>query len=608
MNYLELLAPAKNAEVAIEAVLHGADAVYMGASSHGARSAASNSLDDISRVVDFAHKFNARVYVTVNTLVYDNELGQVERLVKELYRRGVDALIVQDMSLLRIDIPPIALHASTQCDARSPEKARFLEQSGFSQIVLPREFTIEEIREVRKVTTVPLEAFIHGALCVSYSGDCQASCASAGGRSANRGECAQICRLSYTLYDGRGSLLVKDKHLLSLKDLNRSQSLLEMAEAGISSFKIEGRLKDVGYVKNTVAAYRRLLDDIIAGNRDKYARLSCGRSEVAFLPDLAKSYNRGFTDYFGELKDLGSIDTPKWQGEEVGVVTVNRGREINARLTAKINNGDGLAYFDKSGVLHGFRVNRSEGTRLMTVAPEKSLFAGMKLYRNGNKEWEDMLEGQTATRTIGLSLTLRVTENGLLTLEGRDERGGSATVALPFKADLAQKPQEETRKRTLQKTGNTIYRTNEVNDLAGGYFIPLSLLSELRRMCTEALDRGQTARYRYDYRRMENGGARFPSTSPLTYHDNVANRLAREFYKSHGAVVGQPAFETERPKDDGHGTVVMTSKYCIRRQLGRCLKTPEGKKWSGPLTIRSGQNRYRLDFDCKNCRMKVVSF
>lgn len=605
MTHLELLAPAKNYEIALQALLHGADAIYMGASSHGARSAASNSIADIARVVESAHRYNARVYVTVNTLVYDRELREVERLVRELYRIGVDALIIQDMGILRLDIPPIALHASTQCDIRTPEKARFMEEAGFSQLVLPREFTLEDIRAVRAVTSVPLEGFVHGALCVSYSGDCQASCATCG-RSANRGECAQICRLPYTLMDGDGHILVKDKHLLSLKDLNRSLRLREMADAGISSFKIEGRLKDAAYVKNTVAAYRRLLDAIIEENPDRYARSSCGRSDISFTPDLDKSFNRGFTDYFGGLEDIGSIDTPKWRGQRVGVVTGMRDREIRARLTAALNNGDGLAYFDREGGFHGFRVNRAEGKLINTVATEKALSRGTELFRNRDKQWDDLMEGETARRTLGVSFTLRTTGGDRVALDGRDERGVTATVTLPGSGQKAQKPQEEARRRTLKKTGNTIYRVEGIDDKAGDCFIPLSLLAELRRMCLESLDRVQRMTYRYDYRREESKGSEYPGNSLLTYHDNVANRLACDFYESHGASVEEPALEVRNPGKEGEEITVMTSRYCIRRQLGRCLRTPEGKAWKGPLTIQSGQTEYRLEFDCGACRMRVL--
>lgn len=344
---IELLAPARNADVAIEAIKHGADAVYMGAGSHGARAAAGNSLDDIERVVKYAHIFGARVYVTVNTIVYDDELLQVEQLVRSLYNIGVDALIVQDMALLQMDLPPIALHASTQCDIRTPQKAQLMQAAGFSQVVLARELSLEETAAIHASVDVPLEAFVHGALCVSYSGDCQAGWALQR-RSANRGECPQICRLRYDLLDADGRMLVKGKHLLSLRDLNRSKYIEEMLESGVSSLKIEGRLKDADYVKNITAHYRRLLDEIIGAHPDKYVRASYGSSKISFTPDVAQSFNRGFTTYFTKplalSSRMASINTPKWSGVPVGTVKSVSPKFITAALSTQLANGDGLGF------------------------------------------------------------------------------------------------------------------------------------------------------------------------------------------------------------------------------------------------------------------------
>lgn len=373
---IELLAPARNADVAIEAIKHGADAVYMGAGSHGARAAAGNSLDDIERVVKYAHIFGARVYVTVNTIVYDDELLQVEQLVRSLYNIGVDALIVQDMALLQMDLPPIALHASTQCDIRTPQKAQLMQAAGFSQVVLARELSLEETAAIHASVDVPLEAFVHGALCVSYSGDCQAGWALQR-RSANRGECPQICRLRYDLLDADGRMLVKGKHLLSLRDLNRSKYIEEMLESGVSSLKIEGRLKDADYVKNITAHYRRLLDEIIGAHPDKYVRASYGSSKISFTPDVAQSFNRGFTTYFTKplalSSRMASINTPKWSGVPVGTVKSVSPKFITAALSTQLANGDGLGFFARSGEFVGFRLNRVDGNRLFpasAVSPE----------------------------------------------------------------------------------------------------------------------------------------------------------------------------------------------------------------------------------------------
>ncbi len=433
---IELLAPARNADVGICAINHGADAVYIGAASHGARAAAGNSTDEIARLCRHAHQFAARVYVTLNTLIYPSELKDVERLIHQLYRAGVDALIVQDLALLRLDLPPISLHASTQCDIRTPEKARFFQDLGFSQLVLPREMTLEEIRAVRAATSVPLEGFVHGALCVSYSGQCYAShlC---GGRSANRGECAQICRLPFDLIDGRGRVLVKGKHLLSLHDLNRLEDLPAMIDAGISSLKIEGRLKDEAYVKNVVSAYDRKLRQIGA------PRTSLGVVERTFTPDVSKSFNRGFTSHFlydPRATGVASHESPKSLGAEIGRVQSIRGNRIELQRPAQLANGDGLNFLFRDKTV-GFRVNRFEPPKTIIctghLAPE-GLKPGDTLRRNADKRFADILAAPTtARRTIPLTLTLRRAGSQLI-LE--DASGTAAAVDFP-PAEAARTPQ-----------------------------------------------------------------------------------------------------------------------------------------------------------------------
>lgn len=600
---IELLAPARDASVAIEAIKCGADAVYIGAGSHGARVAAGNSVEDIAQVVAFAHRFNAKVYVTLNTIIYDNEIAKVEGLISQLYNIGVDALIVQDMGVLRMDIPPIALHASTQCDTRNVAKAVFLEKVGFSQIVLARELSLQEINEIYHNVNVPLEVFVHGALCVSYSGDCQASCV-AMGRSANRGECAQMCRLPYTLSDGNGRVLIENKHLLSLKDMNRSASVEEMMEAGVSSFKIEGRLKDVGYVKNTVAYYRKEIDKIIAANTGKYKRASVGNNVYNFTPVLEKSFNRGFTDYFlNETNEhIASIDTPKSIGEKVGVIKSVRGKEVIVTLQNGLNNGDGLGFFDENGVLTGFRLNRVEGNKLYP-ASAVNLKSGMTLYRNKDKEWEDVLNADGVERTIAVKMKLSKIDGGI-SLEISDERGNRVIDSLEIDHQVAKSSQQEARKRILAKTGNTIYNVAEVVDELGEMFIPASLLTELRRETLELLDETHAKARVADVRREEDVTATLPQGGSLTYHDNVANSLAREFYHEHGATHIEEAIEIGR--EYKNEIVVMTTRYCLRREMGCCLKKSTGKKWVGPLYLQSANNRFRLEFDCKECCMKVI--
>lgn len=606
MRYLELLAPARNADTAISAILAGADAVYMGASSHGARKDAANSIDDIRRVTDFAHQFNAKVYATVNTIIYDRELRDVERLITDLYHAGTDALIVQDMGILRMDIPPIELHASTQCDIRSVEKARFLAEVGFTRLVLPRELSLREIEEIHSaVPDTELEAFIHGALCVSYSGDCRASFMT-GGRSANRGECAQICRLPYTLTDSRGRKFMEDKHLLSLRDLNRSDSLGAMADAGVCSFKIEGRLKEEGYVKNTVAWYSRILDRVVGESGGNYRRLSVGRSNAGFNPSPDKSFNRGFTTYFlsghAPVKGIASFDTPKATGTPVGKVKRCEGKVIIAELSAQLANGDGLGYFDGEGRFQGFRLNRAEGQRLYPASP-RTIAPGTVLYRNRDKEWDDAIASARTTRTISVDMVLRTVGSDRLALELTDECGTSVTAtATVGQLQQALTPQEAPRRQLLGKLGGTIYRVGKIIDLAGGVFIPASALAGLRREAVALLDKARVMTHRFGLRRPENPDAVCQSAS-LSYRDNVANHLAEEFYRSHGVTEIVPAVEVESPDDE---TLVMTTRYCLRREAGKCLLTPQGRQWPDtPLYLRSGNISLRVEFDCRRCGMRI---
>lgn len=604
---IELLAPARDADIAIEAIRHGADAVYMGASSHGARSSAANSTGDVARVVEYAHRFGARVYVTVNTIIYDCELRDVERMVAELYRIGTDALIVQDMALLDMDIPPIALHASTQCDIRNADTARFLAGAGFSQLVLARELGVSEISEIHRAVDVPLEVFVHGALCVSYSGDCQAGFALQG-RSANRGECPQICRHAFDLTDERGNVLVRGKHLLSLRDLNRSARLADLMEAGASSFKIEGRLKDAAYVKNVVAYYRRTIDEIIEKNPDRYVRSSTGRSDVTFTPDLNRSFNRGYTEYFTTQRrpqvKMASTDSPKWTGTTVGRVTQCTPRGIKARLTTELSNGDGLGYFDAEGRFCGFRLNRVEGTMLYP-ATRVSIPAGTELFRNHDRRFQAELEGDTARRRIPVKLTLRRTGRGIA-IDAADDAGHSASVATDMELQRARTPQEASRRRLLGRTGDTDFEVTEVTDTAGETFIPNSALADLRRSAMESLGRSIKICHSYDYHRRSDEAVKV-SGSSLTYHANVANSVAERFYRAHGAQRVERALESSgRPV--GAGTRVMNTRYCIRREFGCCLRTPEGDKWPrGPLYLSDAGESLRVEFDCRNCEMNIFT-
>lgn len=603
---IELLAPARDAATAIAAIEHGADAVYIGAATHGARASAGNSLEDISAVVEFAHKFNVRVYVTVNTLVYDNEISGVAGLIENLYRIGVDALIVQDMGILEMDIPPIALHASTQCDTRDAFKAEFLERVGFSQIVLARELSLHEIADIASKVTVPLEAFVHGALCVSFSGDCRASLLAAG-RSANRGECAQMCRLPYDLTDADGNVLVAGKHLLSLKDMNRIDYLERMLDAGVSSFKIEGRLKDTAYVKNVTAAYRKALDRIIDANPGHYRRSSDGVVEFGFEPSLERSFNRGFTPYFISERQpvsIASIDSPKSIGLPVGRVAEVTKNYIILDTREIMSNGDGLGYFDRENRFAGFRANRVEGRKIFLREPV-DVSRGTLIYRNRDRRRDIEMEGRTAVRFIPVDMTLRRAANGLMVLEITINNGKAVTVSSEITVSEARTPQKASRKRVLEKLGDTVFRLDNLDDrLSDADFIPASQLTALRRDAIAAVEFALKSAYRCDYRRRETDSVAYKTV--LTSRDNVANRLAENFYRRHGVSQINRALEVAGTVKNGE-IQVMECRYCIRRELGACLKHGGASKLPSQLYLRSANVRFRLDFDCRNCMMKVIS-
>lgn len=595
---VELLAPARDLATAMAAIAHGADAVYMGAMRFGARRSAGNSVDDIRRAVEYAHKYSAKVYATVNTIVYDDELDDVGKLIGELYHAGVDALIVQDMGILRMDIPPIQLHASTQCDIRTVDKAKFLENAGFSQLVLARELTVEEIRTIRAAVDVPLEYFVHGALCVSYSGRCHASCALTG-RSANRGECAQICRLPYDLSDERG-VVERGKHLLSLKDNNQSDRLEALLDAGVTSLKIEGRLKDVAYVKNVTAYYSERLNDICRRNPQRYCRSSSGRCRYTFEPDPAKSFNRGFTHYFSVGRtpegELAAPISPKSIGERVGTVVSSKGRTVAVRSDKSFANGDGFVYFDAQE-LKGFRANRIDGNRIETLN-KLTIATGTPLYRNYDKAFADALLHDSSERLIDVNITLTATPCGVR-IDMEDERG-SVSILQETPLEPSKVDQSERQRSVFAKLGGTPYRLARFdNATTGGIFLPASLLNQMRRSVVEAFDRQKRITYSYDYRRQEDRKAAYPSTC-LTFADNVSNRLSQAFYRDHGVTTIEPSMETSMPQK---GAVVMTTRYCIRRQLGACLKTPGRNRLGQHITLTSGNVRLAVEFDCRRCEM-----
>lgn len=603
---IELLSPAKNLECGRAAIDHGADAVYIGAPRFGARAAAGNSLEDIAALVDYAHLYNVRIYVTVNTILKDEELKETERLIHELWRIGVDALIVQDMGILRLDIPPIPLHASTQMDNRTAEKVRFLADEGFRQVVLARELSLAEIRRIHDACPqTSLEVFVHGALCVSYSGQCYASQACFG-RSANRGECAQFCRLPFSLVDADGRVVVRDKHLLSLKDLNQSDRLEQLLDAGVSSLKIEGRLKDVGYVKNVTAAYRQKLDAILS-RRPEYVRASSGTCRYTFTPQLDKSFSRGFTHYFleGRGEEVASFDTPKSLGEEMGTLKEQRGAWLSVAGVKPFHNGDGVCYVDERGRLQGFRINRVEGNRLFPAGEVPHIKARTPLYRNFDQDFERLLARKSAERKIGLRWTLTETGGGFA-LGAEDEDGHRAVLSFQQPKEKARTPQAAYLRAQLDKLGNTPFEAMGEPKLGWteDWFLPASVVADWRRQVVERLLAVRRMTYRQEVAVRRPGKLPFPLAS-LTYLGNVMNAEARRFYIDHGVRQVAPAYEAQAVP----GAVVMFCRHCLRYSLGWCPVHQKGKSpYREPyFLVASDGRRFRLSFDCKNCQMKVYA-
>ena len=599
---IELLAPARNLECGIEAINHGADAVYIGAPKFGARAAAVNSLEDIAALVEYAHLYNARIYVTVNTILKEEELKETEEMIRELYRIGVDALIVQDMAIAKLELPPIPLHASTQMDNRTVDKVRFLRDAGFRQVVLARELSLREIGKIHEACPdIPLEVFVHGALCVSYSGQCYVSQACFG-RSANRGECAQFCRLPFSLVDAEGKMIAKDKHLLSLKDLNQSEELEALLDAGASSLKIEGRLKDVSYVKNVTAAYRQKLDAIFA-RRKEYTRASSGKCRFDFKPQLDKSFSRGFTRYFlhGRSKDIFSFDTPKSLGEEMGTMKESRANYLTVAGVKSFNNGDGVCYLDEQGRLQGFRINRVDGNKLYPQEMPRIKPRTM-LYRNFDQEFERILARKSSERKIAVCILLAENNFGF-SLTMTDEDDNSVTLTLPRDREPARTPQADNLKNQLAKLGNTPFEAERIDiDFSENWFIPASVLSELRRQLVEQLIIARKVNYRRELAVWKPTTHTFPQQT-LSYLGNVMNTRAASFYQDHGVKEVEPAYE----KQPVEAAVLMFCKHCLRYSMGWCpIHQRERSPYKEPYyLVGTDGKKFRLSFDCKNCQMKV---
>ena len=627
-HQLELLAPARDAQIGMEAINHGADAVYIGGPGFGARASAQNSVSDIRRLVRHAHRFHSRIFVTLNTILRDDELESARKLVWQLYDAGVDALIIQDMGLLQLDLPPMQLHASTQTDIRTPQKARFLQDVGLSQIVLARELTLEQIRAIRQQTQCTLEFFVHGALCVAYSGQCYISDAHTG-RSANRGDCSQACRLPYQVQDAQGRFVAHDKHVLSMKDNNQSANLASLVDAGIRSFKIEGRYKDMGYVKNITAHYRTLLDELLE-QRPELARASSGSTRFTFTPDPDQNFNREFTDYFvqGRKEDIGAFDSPKNPGQLLAYVTRVLPDAVELELQDKdkrLSNGDGLCYYDLQKELVGLAVNRAEAVDaargLWRIYPKdalgglKDLRAGVAVNRNRDILWTRVLDKKSADRRIAIWLALEQTASGFaLTLTDEDGCTGAAQVLCSHTlAANAAQAQASVRDK-LSRFGDTCFEPTGGPDaivvrFAQPWFVPASMLNQLRRDATLQLE---AARLQSHVRPARARAVEPPVAYPedtLSYLANVYNSKARDFYASHGVKLIAAAYESQEEQGE---VSLMITKHCVRFSLSLCPKQAKGVTGvqgtvkAEPLTLVHGQDRLTLRFDCKPCEMHVV--
>ncbi len=655
MKKIELLSPAKNLEVGIAAINHGADAVYIGGPSFGAREKVGNSIEDIEALCRHAALFDAKVYVTMNTLLFDNELEDARKLAYDCWNAGVDALIVQDMALLNMDMPPIALHASTQCHNIEAEKVKFLEDVGFSQVVLARELSIEQIKDIRSKTTVPLEYFIHGALCVSYSGQCYLSHV-IGGRSANRGACAHPCRLSWNLENAEGKRLISNRHLLSLRDLNNSKNIEELIDAGITSFKIEGRLKDIDYVKNVTAYYRNRIDEVIA-KRDDICRSSRGESNPTFYPAPEKSFSRGFTDYFihGRQKYIDAPYSPKSMGEYLGTIEKIKNKSITIKTGKELHNGDGLCFLDRENNLLGFNVNavdtsqhdnkatRQQGIRLQTISSNTDIsmatrfkIEGSKIFRNSDLVWQKEVEKSNGNRKQKISLRFTDTEDGFaLSAKLYNEDCEYVTTNISIEKEVAINTEKalDNIKSKLSQWGDTEFAVEEIDVLFGQqttdngqgclslskadigtstssvteesqitYFIRASVLGEMKKDLVEKLKSYLIEKHRDEretFVRPETN-AIFPKDN-LSYLGNVINKKSREFYEMHGVENIEDGLEKLRSDDE---LVVMTTKHCVRYANNICSK--EIGKPATSLYLVNEKGRFRLDFDCRNCCMKVI--
>jgi len=599
---IELLSPAKDYDCGVAAINAGADAVYIGGPKFGARKDASNSLRNIISLIEYAHQFRVKVYVTINTILFDNELEEVKSLIEKLYAHGADGIIIQDMAILEMDLPPIKIIASTQCDSQDLKKIKFLEKAGFGRVILARELSLEEIKEIRKSTNVELETFVHGALCVCMSGRCYFS-ELAAKKSANRGHCQQLCRFPYSLVDAEGKVLVKNKFLLSLKDLNLSKDLDDLIEAGIDSFKIEGRLKDVDYVSNVTYQYRRKLDRIIKRN-PTLEKASVGNIEVDWEPDLEKTFNREYTDYFlrGRKKDILSIDSPKSKGKLLGKVKTVSANYFILEKGVEVKNNDGLCFFDRFGNLQGSNVIKVFGPKIYLNDMAK-LEAGMEVYRNSDVEFEKQIKSKPPKRTISVYFEVHESDAGVM-VRVFDDEGNDVSIEKSMEKVLADNKEAALENMRLQfsKSGDMIYEVKEVKlFFAEVIFMKISIMNALRRESLEKLDALRKESYVREERKIKRTDHQYP-LNKLDYQSNVSNALAEKFYERHGVINIEPAYEIQTDKK---GKKIMTTKHCLRHYLGKCLKEGD-KAIKEPLyLVNSKGYKYLLRFDCRNCQMEV---
>ena len=604
---IEILAPAKDLIHGMAAINAGADAVYIGAPQFGARSNANNSIEDVAELVKYAHLFNVQVFVVINTILYDDELEKCRKMIYELYDIGVDALIIQDMAIMEMELPPIVLHASTQANNRDANKIKFLKDAGMKRVVLARELNLHQIKEISEASDVELEFFVTGALCVSFSGNCYMSVAN-GERSANRGSCAQNCRLPYNLIDGNGDTLIKNSHLLSIKDFDVSDSIPNLIEAGIVSFKIEGRLKDIVYVKNNVSYLRQKLDAFLEQNSDKYQKASSGKSTFTFDSSLDKSFNRGYTDYFVNERHqaIGSWESPKSKGQYIGKLIKTVGNSYEIENGELLNNGDGLCFINENNEADGIYVNRAENG---FVFPNvlKEIKDGTFIYRNNDAAFIKIVEREdSAVRKISTTLVLSENENGFeLTATDEDGNVSKSTLIHPKETTKNNESIEDNFKINLAKTGFTPYKVDEITiEFSQHWFIPISKINEMRRTVFEQLSEIRLKNYHREEHQMVKTSHPYPETS-LDFMYNVANKSARKFYERHGVTEIEKAFELQW--DPGKSRV-MTTKYCIKYELERCPKYHRenmDKKLKEPLVLKQGELEYKLKFNCKPCEMEI---